>query len=105
MEYLITALVSYLIGSSNLAYYIARLKHIDLRSAGSGNLGASNTTILLGWKTGILVGIHDIAKSALAVYLAMAIFPQHEYIGPVAGVASVLSFPPFTKDVLWNSMT
>lgn len=99
MEYLIAALVSYLIGSSNLAYYIARLKHIDLRSAGSGNLGASNTTILLGWKTGILVGIHDIAKSALAVYLAMAIFPQHEYIGPVAGVASVLGhiFPFYLK--------
>lgn len=99
MGYFIAALVGYLIGSSNLAYYIAKWKHVDFRSSGSGNLGASNTTMLLGWKTGILVGIHDIAKSALAVYLAMWFFPELEHVGPVAGVASVLGhiFPFYLK--------
>lgn len=90
MGYIIAIVVAYLIGSSNLAYYIAKLKHIDFRSSGSGNLGASNTTMLLGWKAGILVGVHDVAKSALVVWLAMWLFPELEYVGPVAGVASVL---------------
>ncbi len=99
MGYLIAIVFSYLIGCSNLAYYIARWKHVDFRNAGSGNLGASNTTVLLGWKAGILVGIHDIAKSALAVWLAMALFPELEYVGPMAGIASVLGhiFPFYLK--------
>ncbi len=99
MGYIIAIVMAYLIGSSNLAYYIARWKHVDFRTSGSGNLGASNATMLLGWKAGILVGAHDIGKSALAVYLAMAMFPELEYVGPVAGIASVLGhiFPFYLK--------
>ncbi len=90
MGYIIAIVLGYLIGSSNLEYYIARWKHVDFRASGSGNLGASNTTLLLGWKAGILVGLHDVLKSALVVYLAMYFFPDLEYVGPAAGVASVL---------------
>lgn len=99
MEYLIVILMGYLIGSSNLAYYISRWKHLDFRRAGSGNLGASNTTMLLGWKSGVLVGLHDIAKSAVAVLLAVKLFPGLEYAGVAAGVASVLGhiFPFYLR--------
>ncbi len=83
-------LLGYLLGSSNMAFYIAKLKKADLTAAGSGNLGASNATILLGWKAGILVGIHDIGKSALAVILARWLFPQAEFAGAAAGIASVV---------------
>lgn len=90
MAYGIVILVAYFIGCSNMAFYLAKWKKVDLRSGGSGNPGASNATILMGWRAGILVGIHDISKSALSVLLAKLIFPQLEYIGAVAGVASVL---------------
>ena len=90
MFYVIAALGAYLLGASNMAYYLAKLKKADLRAGGSGNLGASNATVLLGWKAGVLVGLHDIGKSALAVFLAQLIFPELPYIGAVAGVASVL---------------
>lgn len=99
MAYILAALGSYLLGCSNLAFYISRIKKVDIRTGGSGNLGASNATALLGWKAGIAVALHDIGKSALAVILAEMCFPGLPYIGAVAGVASVLGhiFPFYLK--------
>jgi glycerol-3-phosphate acyltransferase PlsY len=99
MGYVIVLAVAYLMGSSNLAYFLSKLKKVDLKADGSGNLGASNATILLGWWSGILVGAHDIGKAVLAVLLAEWIFPDLPYIGAVAGVASVMGhiFPFYLK--------
>lgn len=99
MEYVIAIALGYLLGCSNMAYYIAKAKKADLRSAGSGNLGASNATILLGWRAGVATGVHDIGKSALAVLILRLLFPEHEYAPIAAGVASVLGhiFPFYLK--------
>ncbi len=90
MEYLLVMLLSYVLGSSNMAKYLALAKRVDLTAGGSGNLGASNAVILMGWGAGVLTAIHDIGKSALAVILARMVFPAAPHIGAVAGVASVL---------------
>lgn len=99
MEYLLTILGAYLIGCSNLALYLSKMKKVDIRTGGSGNLGASNATALLGWHAGIAVALHDIGKSALAVILARTAFPEAPCIGAVAGVASVLGhiYPFYLK--------
>ena len=99
MQYITAAILGYLLGSSNRAFYLAKIRKADLTAAGSGNLGASNATILLGWKAGILVGIHDIGKSALAVILVGLLFPEAEHVGALAGIASVLGhiFPFYLK--------
>ena len=99
MGYILVILAAYLMGSSSMALYLSKLKKVDFRSGGSGNLGASNATVLLGWGAGVLVAVHDIAKSALAVILARLIFPDLPHIGAVAGVASVLGhiFPFYLK--------
>lgn len=99
MAYLAAVLMGYLLGCSNLAYYLAQWRRVDFRTHGSGNLGASNATVLLGWKSGVLVGIHDIGKGALAVLLACGLFPEVARIGAVAGVACVLGhiFPFYLK--------
>lgn len=98
MGYVLVILGAYLIGCSNMAVYLAKLKKVDL-SGGSGNPGTSNATLLMGWRAGILVGIHDIGKGVLAVLLAELIFPELAYIGAVAGVACVLGhiFPIFMR--------
>ena len=75
MGYLFAALLGYLMGCSNMAYYIAKAKKADMRSAGSGNLGASNAVVLLGWKAGVATAVHDIGKATLAVLLARLLFP------------------------------
>ena len=99
MAYLLIVLAGYLLGSSNLALYISKMKKVDIRTGGSGNLGASNATALLGWRIGILVALHDIGKAALAVMLAKLYFPELPLAGAVAGVASVLGhiFPFYLK--------
>lgn len=99
MDYIWVILGAYLIGCSNMAFYIAKLKKADLTGKGSGNLGASNAMILLGWKAGVLVGIHDIGKAYLAVTLASCLFPELTYAGAAAGVACVLGhiFPFYLK--------
>ena len=90
MQYILVILLSYILGCSNMAKYLAALKNVDLRSGGSGNLGASNAVILMGWGAGALTALHDIGKSALAVILARLMFPDLAHVGAVAGVASVL---------------
>ena len=88
--YLLTILGAYLLGCSNMALYVSRARGVDLRSGGSGNLGAANTMTLMGWKYAVLVGAHDIGKAVLAVVLARRLFPGAEYVGFVAGVSCVL---------------
>ena len=90
MGYAITILLSYILGSSSMAFYLSKLKAVDIRKNGSGNLGASNATVLFGWGAGVLVAIHDIGKAFLAVILARLVFPDLAYIGTVAGVCAVL---------------
>jgi len=99
MGYVLILLAAYMIGSSNLAFYIAKLRKVDIRGKGSGNLGTSNATILLGWGSGIAVGAHDIGKGLLTVVLAQLLFPELQYAGVVAGVACVLGhiFPFYLK--------
>ena len=98
MGYAIAILGAYLLGCSNMAVYLAKRKRVNL-SGGSGNPGTSNAALLMGWRAGILVGIHDIGKGVLAVLLAELLFPDLAYIGAAAGVACVLGhiFPVFMK--------
>ena len=63
MKYILVILISYLLGSSSMSFYLSRWKNVNLRDKGSKNLGASNTVVLMGWKYGALVAIHDIGKA------------------------------------------
>lgn len=90
MKYILVIALGYLLGCSNMAKYIAAMKKVDLSAGGSGNPGASNAVILMGWGAGVLVAVHDIGKAALAVVLARLLFPDAPLIGAAAGVAAVL---------------
>lgn len=90
IRYGLVLLLSYLIGCSSMALYVSKYKKVDLQKAGSGNLGASNTMILLGWKPAIIVGLHDIGKAVLAVVLAKLFCPDQLLVQAGAGVACVL---------------
>ena len=90
MPYILSVLMGYLLGCVNPAYFLSKAKGVDLRKNGSGNLGASNTAVVLGWPSAVLVAAYDISKGALAVLLARMLFPQTEAIGAVAGAAAIL---------------
>ena len=84
MAYILAVIGGYLLGCPNMALYLAKKKNVDLRAGGSGNLGASNATTLMGWGYGITVTLHDIGKALLAVLLAKLLFPGLEYAGAAA---------------------
>ena len=67
MIYILTALAAYLLGSIPFGYLVARAKGIDIRSVGSGNIGATNAMRVLGKPAGIFVLLMDALKGFAAV--------------------------------------
>ena len=86
-------------GTSNMAWYISKLKKVDLRANGSGNLGTSNATILLGKGAGIITLLHDVLKVILAAIVCRWLFPTVEHAAIIAAVAGVLGhmYPFYLK--------
>lgn len=99
LSYILAGLLGYLLGSSNMALYLAKLRGVDIRAGGSGNLGASNAMVLMGWGAGAIVAVHDIAKGVLAVLLARWLFPGAALAPLLAGAAAVLGhiFPFYLR--------
>ncbi len=64
---------AYLIGSVPSGYLAGRAKGVDLRVAGSGNIGATNALRVLGKKWGYTVFAADAFKGWLAVTLALEV--------------------------------
>ena len=99
---LIAGFVSYLIGSIPAGYIVGRIVGIDIRTVGSGNIGATNVTRVLGKRYGYPVFIVDFLKGFTAVGMSIMIAKRaqlvlipSEVFGVVGAVACVLghSFP------------
>ncbi len=92
MHPLLGVVIAYFAGSIPSAHIAGRLRGIDLRKEGSGNLGATNVSRVLGWKTGVVVLLADMLKGALPVaLLPQAVVTARPDIWAVAfGVAAIL---------------
>lgn len=72
LEGLLAAIIFYLIGAIPFSFLIVRLaKGVDIRSVGSGNVGATNVGRLLGWPYYLLALALDLGKGAVAASLAL----------------------------------
>jgi acyl phosphate:glycerol-3-phosphate acyltransferase len=80
--------VAYLVAAIPVGVVLGRLRGVDLRAVGSGNIGATNATRALGARLGMVVLVLDAAKAALPVVLARQPFAlgPHDHAA-VAGVA------------------
>jgi glycerol-3-phosphate acyltransferase PlsY len=63
-------ILAYLIGAVPFGYLCGRAKGVDLFTAGSGNIGATNVGRVLGRKYGIFVFVLDFLKGAIPTLLA-----------------------------------
>jgi glycerol-3-phosphate acyltransferase PlsY len=99
---LIAGFASYLIGSIPAGYIAGRIVGIDIRTVGSGNIGATNVTRVMGKRYGYPVFIVDFLKGFAAVGMSIMIAKRaqpvlisSELFGVVGAVACVLghSFP------------
>jgi glycerol-3-phosphate acyltransferase PlsY len=68
--------VAYLLGSIPTGYVWARSRGIDIRTVGSGNIGATNVMRALGKPIGITVLLLDALKGFVPVMVAPAYFPE-----------------------------
>jgi glycerol-3-phosphate acyltransferase PlsY len=97
---------SYLLGSIPFGYLAGRLVGIDIRKAGSGNVGATNVVRVLGKRYGYPVFALDFLKGFAAVKISMLMAPgpppewySPEIFGILAAMSSVLGhlYPPWLK--------
>jgi glycerol-3-phosphate acyltransferase PlsY len=70
IEFAAVVIGSYLIGSIPSGLVIGKLKGIDVREYGSGNIGTTNVVRTLGTRYGAVVLIADVLKGVIAVALA-----------------------------------
>ena len=100
LGYIVTLVIAYLLGSIPTGFLVAKARGIDIRTQGSGNIGATNVFRILGKTAGILVLLADAAKGWLAVSVVAnwvggwsnpAASPvASEWLSLGAGVAAIL---------------
>ncbi len=96
---IVAVLVAYLIGSIPFGWLIGKYNGVDIRTVGSGNIGATNVTRSVGKLAGRLCFAADFLKGFLPTLFAHWLFPGHP--GAVFGVAAATilghMFPCYLK--------
>jgi glycerol-3-phosphate acyltransferase PlsY len=89
-------ILGYFLGSFPAGYFAGRLAGVDVRSVGSGNIGATNVLRVLGKRWGYPVFLLDALKGFVAVRVALFLArhspgaqPYAEYIAILAAMMSV----------------
>ncbi len=100
MGYILAALAGYLLGSIPTGYLVAAARGLDIRSVGSGNIGATNVFRYLGVPAGIFVLLSDAFKGWLAVVVVTRILSswlqmpggllEREWMTIIAGLSAIL---------------
>lgn len=91
-------LFGYFAGGIPFGVILARGKGVDIREHGSGNIGATNVTRVLGAKLGALVLLLDAAKGALPTWYALH-HSADPWIVVATGAATIVGhcFSPFLE--------
>ena len=97
-------IASYLVGAIPFGLLIAKMHGIDIRTVGSGNIGATNVSRALGKKWGYLCFALDVLKGLLPMLAAMVILPPELTTTKIwqwlaVGAAAILGhvFPVYLK--------
>ena len=98
--YILVVLIAYLLGSIPTGFLVAKARGVDIRSVGSGNIGATNVFRILGKSAGAFVLLADAAKGWLAVFVVARLvsgwfYPDagslaREWFSLCAGIAAIL---------------
>jgi acyl phosphate:glycerol-3-phosphate acyltransferase len=91
LGYALTAIVGYFMGSIPTGYLAAKAKGVDIRTVGSGNIGATNVFRILGKGPGMAVLLIDALKGfAAAYFVAFGPNAPSEIHSMVAGISAIL---------------
>lgn len=67
-------------GCLNGAQIVGKYKNINIRNSGSKNAGASNTTVLLGWRYGFIVAFIDVMKAVISLVVIAIILDKYTFL-------------------------
>jgi glycerol-3-phosphate acyltransferase PlsY len=85
---LVLVAAGYLLGSMPFGYWAVRLlRHEDIRTKGSGNIGATNVWRQYGWKLGLPIIVLDVAKGFVPALLGILLVD--DLAGVLAGAAAM----------------
>jgi glycerol-3-phosphate acyltransferase PlsY len=98
VSYIVAAVLAYLLGSIPTGYLVALAKGVDIRTVGSGNIGATNVFRTLGQRAGIFVlvidGLKGYAACAWVSDLLMNWFasarPDEDYLRISSGLFAIV---------------
>lgn len=83
--------VSYFIGSLPTGYLVARIcRGVDIRTVGSGSIGATNVRRLMGQGWAVFVTLVDMLKGALALLLTVESASSDPWLLSLSALAAVL---------------
>ncbi len=90
--YIFSLVLGYVVGSFPSAFVLVKWKsRVDIRTAGSGNVGTMNTFDVTGSKSlSIAVLLMDLLKGSLAVFLAGVLIGHAPEVAGAAGIGAVL---------------
>jgi glycerol-3-phosphate acyltransferase PlsY len=89
--WLLSIAIAYLLGSIPFGYLLVRLfRHEDIRSTGSGNIGATNVARSGAKGLGALTLILDALKGYVSVIIALHLSHGNTAFGVAAAVAAIL---------------
>jgi acyl phosphate:glycerol-3-phosphate acyltransferase len=89
--YALTAVLGYFLGSIPTGYLAAKARGVDIRTVGSGNIGATNVFRILGKGPGIAVLLIDALKGfAAAKFVAFGVGAPSETHSMIAGISAIL---------------
>lgn len=71
---LLICLTGYLFGSILFGSIVSKIKNVDIRSQGSGNVGATNTLRVMGKTYGMIVMLFDFFKAWFATFLSLILY-------------------------------
>lgn len=93
---LLILLFSYLLGAVPFGLLISRLRGVDIRRYGSGNIGATNVLRTVGKWEALITLLADIGKGAIPVLVAVK-FSKTPHIQAVSGFLSIMghNFPVY----------
>lgn len=87
MGLVLLLIACYLIGSVPVGYLAGRIKGIDVRKHGSGNIGMTNVTRVVGTIPGLVVLAGDVLKGVLATWLGLRVGgPSVALLGGLAAI-------------------
>ncbi len=90
---------AYIMGSIPFSYVVAHICGVDLRTVGSGNIGAANVWRSCGFKAFLIAMGLDFLKGAIPTLMAMYVFALAPGAVVLVGASAILghTFPVFLK--------